>query len=52
MRNVKLFMTKYPRRVYKFTPTKAWVNGDSDIKGHFIDVRTELSLEEMRQFLS
>lgn len=50
-RNVKHFLSKYPRRIYKFTPEKIWVNGTSEIDGNFIDVRTELSLEGLTSLL-
>ena len=45
MRAIKEFLTHFPRRVYRFTPEKAWINGDSDINGNFIDIRTELDLK-------
>lgn len=50
-RDVKEFLTHYPRRMYMFTPEKAWINGDGEINGNFIDIRTELSLEEIKKFL-
>ena len=50
-RDVKEFLTSYPRRMYMFTPEQAWINGDGDINGNFIDVRTELSLENLRKML-
>jgi len=34
--------------VYKFVPEKVWVNGDGEIEGNFIDVRTELDLEKLK----
>lgn len=51
MRDVAEFLTHYPRRVYKFIPKKAWINGDSDIKGNFIDIREELILDEIKVLL-
>ncbi|EKD62282.1 MAG: hypothetical protein ACD_52C00246G0002 [uncultured bacterium] len=48
-RDVIEFLKKFPRRAYKFVPEKMWVNGDGDINGNFIDVRTELDLEEFKQ---
>lgn len=50
-RAVKEFLSHFPRRVYRFTPEKAWINGDSDIKGNFIDIREELNLEQIRKNL-
>lgn len=47
LRAVKEFLTHYPRRVYRFTPEKAWINGDSDINGNFIDIR-ELDLSKLK----
>lgn len=49
MRDIVEFLTHYPRRVYKFTPTKAWINGDGDIEGNFIDIRTELNIEKIKE---
>src|SRR3990167_9935877 len=46
MRAVEKFIKKFPRRVYKFTPEKAWVNGDAEIEGEPIDTRVELNLEK------
>jgi len=50
-RDVKQFLTKYPRRMYKFTPIKAWMNGDSEIEGNFIDIREELSLDKLKKLI-
>ena len=47
-RDVIEFLKKFPRRVYKFTPKQAWVNGDLDIDGNCIDIRTELDLETLK----
>ena len=51
MRAIKEFLTHFPRRIYKFKPLKAWINGDSDIKGNFIDIREELDLKELKNNL-
>ena len=48
MREVRQFLHNFPRRIYRFTPSQAWINGDSDIEGNFIDVRSELSLMDLR----
>jgi hypothetical protein len=50
-RDVKEFLTTYPRRLYMFTPEQLWVNGDSEIDGNFIDIRTELELDNLRKML-
>ena len=50
-KDIKQFLTKYPRRLFMFTPTKGWINGESDIKGNFIDIKTEISLVKLRQLL-
>ncbi|MBI3385565.1 pyridoxamine 5'-phosphate oxidase family protein, partial [Candidatus Gottesmanbacteria bacterium] len=47
-RDVAQFLKKFPRRVYKFIPEKVWVNGDKEIDGNFIDVRTELDLGKLK----
>lgn len=47
-RDVVEFLRKFPRRVYKFTPEKAWINGDREIEGNFIDIRTELDLTKLK----
>lgn len=49
VRAIKEFLTHYPRRVYRFTPKKAWLNGDSDIKRNFIDIRREIDLNELKK---
>lgn len=46
-RDVVQFLKKFPRRVYKFVPERVWVNGDGEIDGNFIDVRTELDLKKL-----
>lgn len=51
-RDVIQFLKKFPRRVYKFVPEKVWVNGDGDVDGNFIDVRTELDLEKLQVVLA
>ena len=48
-RDITQFMKKFPRRIYQFKPDKVWVNGDGEIKGNFIDVRTELDLERLKK---
>jgi len=45
--DVTKFLSKYPRRVYVFTPNKVWVNGDNKIEGSTIDTREEVSLEKL-----
>lgn len=51
-REVIQFLKKFPRRAYKFVPEKAWINGDGDIDGNYIDVRTELDLKKLKQLIS
>ena len=46
-RDVIQFLSKFPRRVYKFVPEKVWVNGESEIDGNYIDARTEINLEDL-----
>lgn len=48
-REIIQFLKKYPRRLYQFKPEKVWVNGNGEINGNFIDVRTELNLDELRE---
>ena len=48
MRGVKEFLTHFPRRVYKFTPEKVWINGDSELNGNPIDIRQELNLHNIK----
>ena len=47
-REIIQFLKKYPRRLYQFKPEKVWVNGDGEINGNFIDIRTELNMEELK----
>jgi hypothetical protein len=35
------FMGDRPRRIYRATPQSVWINQDSKINGHFIDVRVD-----------
>jgi uncharacterized protein YhbP (UPF0306 family) len=51
MKDIVMFLTSYPRRVYKFVPEKVFFNGQRDIEGNYIDSRTELSLEELKKML-
>ncbi len=46
-----MFLTKFPRRVFRFTPEKLWLNGNDMIEGNYIDTRTELNLEELKKLL-
>jgi len=43
--NLENCLGKSPTRVYKATPSKMWVNADSQVNGYFIDTRKELNLE-------
>lgn len=52
MRAIGEFLKNFPRRIYRFTPKKAWINGDSDIKGNFIDVRESLDIIEVKNQLN
>lgn len=45
------FLKNFPRRVYKFTPEKIWINGEGDINGNFIDIRTELDLNSVKKLI-
>lgn len=49
MKDTIMFLTSYPRRVYKFTPEKVWINGEDDIEGNYIDTKIELNLNELKQ---
>jgi uncharacterized protein YhbP (UPF0306 family) len=50
-RDIKEFLTNYPRRLFMFTPDKAWLNGDGDINGNYIDIRTEIDIDEIKKGL-
>lgn len=50
-KDVIMFLTSYPRRVYKFVPEKVWINGNREIEGNYIDNRIELDLEELRKII-
>lgn len=41
---IKEFMKRFPRRLYKFVPEKAWINDDGEKNGNFVDVRIELPI--------
>lgn len=51
MKDVIMFLTSYPRRVYKFVPEKVWINGEGEIEGNYIDNKTELDLEELKKII-
>lgn len=51
MKDIVMFLTTYPRRVYKFVPQKVWINGSGEIEGNYIDTRTELDLEELKNLI-
>lgn len=38
------YLGDYPRRVYKATPEKIWMNGDGQIDGNYIDIRLSVDL--------
>jgi uncharacterized protein YhbP (UPF0306 family) len=50
-REIIEFLKNYPRRLYQFKPEIVWVNGDGDIYGNFIDIRTELDFEELKKLI-
>ena len=52
MRAIAEFLKHFPRRIYRFTPQRAWINGDSEINGNFIDVREELEIEQIKNCLN
>lgn len=52
MRAVVEFLKYFPRRVYRFTPEKVWINGDGNMNGNVIDVREELDLQMIKDQLS
>jgi hypothetical protein len=37
----KQYLGEYPRRIYKFVPSKIWMNDDDKINNNFVDVRVE-----------
>lgn len=37
----KQYLGELPRRIYRFTPDKIWMNGDDEVNGNFIDVRLD-----------
>ncbi len=48
VRDVVEFLSKLPRRAYKFVPEKAWINIDDTIDGNFVDKRAELDLQKLK----
>jgi uncharacterized protein YhbP (UPF0306 family) len=46
------FMAKYPRRIYRFTPERAWINGEERPNGNYIDKRIELNLSKLTEMLN
>jgi len=39
------FIGDHPRRIYRATPKKIWMNQDSRVDGHFVDERVEIVLK-------
>lgn len=37
------FLGKFPRRIFKFIPEKAWVNSKGQVNGNFVDTRVEIT---------
>lgn len=50
-RAMREFLTHYPRRVYKFTPEKVWMNYDGYVNKNMVDMREELDIKKIRQEL-
>jgi uncharacterized protein YhbP (UPF0306 family) len=46
------FMGDRPRRIYRASPHKIWINQDGQVKGFFVDERVEVDLAELRRLLS
>lgn len=44
--DVTQFLGDKPRRIYKATAEKIWMNDDGDVDGNYIDIRTEVTLLE------
>lgn len=44
IRDAKVFMGDYPRRIYKAVPEKVWINEEGEVNGNYIDIRTEVDL--------
>ena len=42
-RKIEEMLGDYPRRFYKATPIKIWLNDASELNGNFIDIRKEVS---------
>lgn len=49
---VGYFLNKFPRRVYKFTPHKVWINGEGELEGQTLDTREEVDLAELIKAVS
>lgn len=46
------FTGALPRRIYRATPERIWVNADATQKGYFVDTRKEIDIETLRQALA
>lgn len=46
-RAVSEFTGDYPRRIYKATPEKIWMNTNDTIQGNFVDKREEIVMNEL-----
>ena len=43
-RKAEEFLGNYPRRVYKATPEKFWINTEGEVNGNYVDKRVEVNL--------
>lgn len=43
-RKAEEFLGDYPRRIYKATPHRVWMNDGGEVNGNFVDIREEVKL--------
>lgn len=43
-RSPEQYLGEYPRRIYKATPIKFWMNSDGQVNGNYIDTRVEVDM--------
>ena len=46
------FLGDMPRRVFAAQASQVWINGDGEKDGHFIDIRIDVPVGELRKALS
>jgi len=50
--NASHYTHEKPRRIYKFTPEKIWINDGATKDGDYVDIRKKIDLEDLKEKLN